>query len=145
MAIKTPMLKKPFEGLMSSQGFAEKKTFPSGATYSRPSAGGSPSPISSSFEKMLGRTPSLGELESSSMRLADAAAKREMKALEFESGLKEKMLAKDYKVSQKESEIAKLEEAIKNVGPGVDQKAVQEDYRQKIQRLKNEIDSLLNV
>jgi hypothetical protein len=153
------------EGVMSAQGFTQKKDLGGGMTqYTRPEAGGA---VGSSFGRMMGGSPqmgggmggggfigSMGGLEAASMRLADAASARNIRekqaeirekqaGVRIEQEAKQKEMARDYQIQQKEREIEKLERAIESVGPGINRGAVQESYRQKIQGLKSEIENIL--
>lgn len=65
---------------MRKMGFTEKSTTPQGQTmYSLPQNNSATTgQVEGSFGRMIGGMPSMGELEAASMRLADAAAKREI-------------------------------------------------------------------
>jgi hypothetical protein len=80
------------EAVMSAQGFTKKTDLGNGMMqYTRPDAGGS---VGSSFGKMMGGSPRMGggmggmrDLEAASMRLANAASKREMQESEYKMKL----------------------------------------------------------
>jgi hypothetical protein len=139
------------EGVMSAQGFTQKKDLGGGMTqYTRPEVGGA---VGSSFGKMMGGSPQMGGgmgggmgvggLEAASMRLADAASKRNIQESEAKFSMERAAQVQDYEIQQKEREIEKLERAIENVGPGINKAAVQNSYRQKIQGLKRDIENTL--
>jgi hypothetical protein len=82
--------------------------------------------VESSFGRMIGGSPSgggfigsMGGLEAASMRLADAAAKRERETIGYETGMKKELMASERKFEQQkelDTEIRNLQMQIAEVG-----------------------------
>lgn len=98
--------------------------------------------IGQSFGKMMGGggfsggMPSMGQLEAASMRLADAAAKRERETKEFEYGLR----SKETKKQEFRDEISRLESELRQAESSpVRDNTEQKLKNQKVANLQNAI------
>lgn len=119
--------------------------------YTRPEAGGA---VGSSFGRMMGGVPqmgggiSMGGLEAASMRLADAAAKRERETIGYETGMKKELMASERKFEQQkelDTEIRSLQMQIAEVGatPKTPQSvSLYNSLRKQLENLKSQRNSI---